>query len=70
MNKINTFSLEGFDIDLLYNNSFLAYTFEFEGKPYGLKVKVKSRKVEDITTATFLLIENALATHKKLNENK
>lgn len=70
MNKINTFSLEGFDIDILYNNGFLAYTFDFDGKPYGQKVKVKSRKVEDITAATFLLIENALSTHKKLNESK
>ena len=66
MNKINTFSLEGFDVEMLYKNGFLAYTFEFNGKPYGQKVKLKSRKVEDVASATFLLLENALSTHKQL----
>lgn len=69
MNKIQTFTLEGFDIDILFQNGFLGYTFEFDGKPYGNKVKVKSKSVIDITNATFLLIENALSTYKKLNEN-
>ena len=68
MQKINTFRLEGFDIDILYNNGFLGYTFDFKGKPYGNKVKVKSRSVVDITSATFLLIENALSTYKELNK--
>jgi len=70
MEKINTFSLEGQDIEILYKNGFLAYTFEFDNKPYGQKVKVKSRSVMDITSATFLLLENALSTIKQLkNEN-
>ena len=55
-------------MDILYNNGFLGYTFEYKGKPYGNKVKVKSRSVIDITSATFLLIENALATYKALNK--
>lgn len=70
MHKINTFSLEGMDVDVLFQNGFLGYTFEFEGKPYGNKVKVKSKSVTDIVSATFLLFENALATYKKLNEDK
>ena len=71
MTKINTFTLEGLDIDILYNNGFLAYTIQYEGKTYGQKIKVKSKRIVDITTATFLLIENALSTHKQLkNENK
>lgn len=69
MDKINTFTIEGIDIDILFKNGFLGYTFQFEGKPYGQKVKVKSKSVVDITSATFLLIENALATYKKLNES-
>ena len=69
MNKINTFTLEGQDIEMLFQNGFLAYSFEFKGKTYGQKVKLKSRSVEDIASATFLLIENALSTYKKLNEN-
>lgn len=71
MNKINTFTIEGFDIDILFNNGFLGYTFMYKEKPYGNKVKLKSRSVSDITSATFLLIENALSTYKQLqNENK
>jgi hypothetical protein len=69
MNKINTFTLEGFDVDVLYQNGYLAYSFEFDGKPYGQKIKLESKSVVDISTVTFLLLENALATHKKLNEN-
>lgn len=69
MNKINTFTLEGNDIDITINNGFLAYVFMFEGKPYGQKVKLKSRSIMDIVSATFLLLENALSTYKKLNES-
>lgn len=71
MNRINTFTVGGIDIDVLFQNGFLGYTFEFGGKPYGNKVKVKSKSVFDIASATILLVENALATHKKLqDENK
>lgn len=71
MTKINTFTLKGIDIDVLFNNGFLGYTFTYKGASYGQKVKVRSRKVVDITAATFLLIENALSTYEKLtNENK
>jgi len=71
MTKINTFTLKGIEIDILFNNGFLGYTFTLKGKTYGQKVKIKSRKVADITAATFLLIENALSTYENLtNENK
>lgn len=68
MNKINTFTLEGQDIEMLFQNGFLAYSFEFKGKTYGQKVKLKSRGVDDVASATFLLIENAISTLKELNK--
>lgn len=68
MNKVNTFTLEGQDIEMLFQNGFLAYSFEFKGKTYGQKVKLKSKSVEDISSATFLLIENAISTLKELNK--
>ncbi len=68
MDNINTFTIEGIDIDILYKNGFLGYTFMFNNQPYGQKIRVKSKSVVDITSATFLLIENALATYKKLND--
>lgn len=70
MEHINTFTLEGNDIEILYKNGFLAYSFEYKKKPYGQKVKVKSKSVMDITSATFLLIENAMETYKQLKKQK
>lgn len=69
MDRISTFTLKGKDIDLLYRNGFLAYTFEHEGKNYGNKVKLASRKVVDVASATFLLLENALSSLENLNDN-
>lgn len=68
MNKVNTFTLDGQDIEMLFKNGFLAYSLEFKGKTYGQKVKLKSKSVEDISSATFLLIENAISTLKELNK--
>lgn len=69
MDRISTFTLKGKDIDLLYHNGFLAYSFEHEGKSYGNKVKLASRKVVDVSAATFLLLENALESLENLNAN-
>lgn len=65
MNQIHTFTIEDLNIDFLFQNGFLGYSFEYEGNPYGQKVRLKTRKVADVSAATFLLIENALATYKK-----
>jgi len=73
MTKINTLSLRGIDIDIFYNNGFIAYSFMKDGKSYGQKVKLPSKKVIDISASTFLLFENALETYESLtktNENK
>lgn len=69
MNRISTFTLKGKDIDLLYNNGFLAYSFEHDGQSYGNKVKLESRKVVDVASATFLLLTNALDTREALEND-
>ena len=71
--KIHTFTLRGKDIDVTHNNGFLAYTFKENDKHYGQKIKLPSKSIMDVASATFLLIENALETIeavKKTNDNK
>jgi len=71
MNKIATFTLQGHDIDFLVYKKELGYTMKIEGKDYGQKVKLESRKVIDIASAVVLLLINALETHEQIkNENK
>jgi hypothetical protein len=69
MEHIHTFTVEGKDLDLLYKNGSLAYSFEHEGKPYGNKVVLTSRKVIDVASATLLLLINALETRKALEND-
>ncbi len=68
MNKILQFTLDGRDIDVLYQNGNIAYTFEFEGKQYGNKVELASKSIIDVTSATFLLFTNALETMAALKQ--
>jgi hypothetical protein len=69
MDKISTFTLNGHDIDMLYNQGKLAYTFEHEGKSYGQKVEVPSRSILDIASATFVLFQSALETLEAVKTN-
>lgn len=66
--KIHTFTLKEKDIDITFNNGFLACTFKDGDKSYGQKVKPKSRAVMEVASATFLLLENALETIEALNK--
>lgn len=53
-------------IDILFDNGKLAYTFEYRDNTYGNAVKIPSKKVADIATACLILFTNALETKKKL----
>lgn len=66
--NINTFTLEGKEIEMTFNNGFLAYSFTHDGQTYGQKIKVESRSVMSISALTFLLLENALETIKRIND--
>lgn len=60
--KISTFTYKGIDIEVTFNNGFLAYSFELEGA-HGYKMAVKPRATKmEIVNATALLIINAIET--------
>lgn len=68
---IYTFRYKDVDIDILYKNKAVAFTFEIDGKKYGNKVAVPSRKAQDIINASFLLFTNAAESIEAIkNENK
>ena len=68
--KISTFTFKGQDIDMTYQNGFLAYSFKQGEETYGTKVRPLSRSVLDSASATFQLLINAIETMESLNENK
>jgi len=67
--NISTFTLDGEEISLTFTNGFLAYSFMYKGDTYGIKTKLKTRKVMDVAAATFLLLTNASDTLKSLKED-
>lgn len=67
MKNISRITLpDGLEIDLMFNNGKLAYTFEHDGKPYGNAVKIPSKSVVDIATSCLILFTNAQETKKAL----
>lgn len=69
MEAIKTLTLsQGFDIDILFKNGKIGYTFVFNNQNYGTAIKPQSRKVADIAAACFLLIVNAEETYKELTK--
>jgi len=69
MNKISIFTVSGRDVEILYNNGFLAYSFEFDGKNYGNKVELLSKSIRDVSNASFMLCQNAIETINQLEKN-
>lgn len=70
MNTITTLTLpQGFDIDILFKNGKLGYTFQYDGKNYGTAIRPESRKTADIATACLLLLVNAAETYKELTKD-
>ena len=57
---------EGLEIDLLFDNGKLGYTFVHDEKNYGNAIKLPSRSVNDIASACLILFTNAIETKKAL----
>jgi hypothetical protein len=71
MKSICQLTLPGdLDIDLMFDNGKLAYSFTFDGKPYGNAVKIPSKKVVDIASTCLILFANAFETKKELDKTK
>jgi hypothetical protein len=58
--EIYSFSHKDVQIDFTFKKGFVLYTFNKDGKPYGNKIKLPSRGVMDIVSATALLVINAI----------
>lgn len=69
MHRVSQITLpNGLEIELYYHKGQLAYSFEFEGKPYGTKVTLPTRTVLDIATCCLVLFTNAEETHSELTK--
>jgi hypothetical protein len=64
--KILQFSHGEAMFDVTYNKGYVAYSFSYNGTPYGNKVKPQSRKMIDIIGASFLLASNAIQTYEDI----
>ncbi len=68
MNPVSLFEYKGTEISVIYRNGFLGYTFEKDGKTYGNKVKVESKKVQDISSVAFLLFLSFIETYETVQK--
>lgn len=64
--NISTFEYNGATFELTFNNGFLAWGFDYNGKQYGSKVKVSGKKVLDIASIAFELALNAIKSYENL----
>lgn len=70
MDEIKTLTLpQGFDIDILFKNGKIGYTFLYNGKNYGTAIRPESKKVADVAAACLLLIINAGETYSELQKD-
>ena len=56
------------EIDLMFDNGKLGYTFTHKEQVYGTSVKIPSKKVADIASVSLILFTNALETKKELDK--
>lgn len=64
--KISQFTYKEVTFDVTFNNGFLAYTFNYLDKTYGIKLDVGGRKVLDIASVAFQLALNAIETYENI----
>ena len=71
MHRVSQITLpNGLEIELYFQKGKLAYSFDYEGKPYGTKVTLPSRTVLDIATCCLMLFTNAQESYKELTKDK
>ena len=68
--QISQFTYKDIDVDLTFNNGFIAYTFEKNGDTYGGKVEPPSRKNIDLISYAFNLALNLLETYEAVCKQK
>lgn len=63
---ISQFTYKDATFDVTFNNGYIAYTFEHNGKRYGIKLKPASKKTIDVASAAFNLALNAIETYENI----
>ncbi len=71
MHSVSQLTLpNGLEIELYYRKGQLAYSFDYNGEPYGTKITLPGRSVLDIATSCLILFTNAKETYEELIKNK
>lgn len=65
--QISQFTYKDTNVDLTYNNGWIAYTFEKNHKTYGGRIKIETKKHMDLISYAFNLAINLLETYEALN---
>lgn len=74
--QIYSFEFKGYDIDMTFNEGFVAYTFQRlnkktkEMESFGYKTKPPSHEPIDMFVAATLLVMNAVETIEGLDKPK
>lgn len=66
MRKISQIKYKDLEINFLIDKGFVGYSFGFEGKNYGVKVPIKTKKRQELVDATATLFINAIESYENL----
>lgn len=69
MQIISQVKHEDTTINFMIKKQEVGYSFEFEGKSYGHKTELKSKKRDELVAVVAILTINALESYKAIKEN-
>lgn len=71
MKIISQIPYKGTPLNFMVDKNFVGYSFELDGKPYGQKTELKTKKRDELVGALAALSINAVETfdHLKNGEN-
>ncbi len=69
METISQIQFDDITINFMTRNGFIGYSFEFKGKSYGHKTKLKTKKQYEIVGTTATLTINAIKTYESLKNS-
>lgn len=64
MNRVSLFQYKETEINVIYRNGFLSYTFEKDGKTFGNKIKLEKKDIQSVSSVAFLLFLNFAETYE------
>lgn len=60
--NILKFTLKNNDFDVVIDKNTIAYAFEHNGNHFANKITIPSKKTQDVVSAAFLVLINAIET--------